>query len=51
MILGIDPKAVSYRKALTLTAGGTWRNDYEVILTETQAKNLEGYKSEIRWVF
>lgn len=41
MILGIDPKAVSYRKALTLTAGRYLENDYEVILTETQAKNLE----------
>jgi len=41
MILGIEPEAVSYRKALTLTAGRYLENEYEVILTETQAENLK----------
>lgn len=40
MILGIEPHATAYRKVLSLRAGRYIENDYEVILTETQAETL-----------
>lgn len=41
MIIGIEPQATAYRKVLSLSTGRYIENDYEVILTETQAETLQ----------